>query len=64
MNKKIRNFLIIIFMPAIILWSIFGYYDFVIYGRNKTNKKFEESIKELKEMIKNDIERDTEKNIQ
>lgn len=57
MNKRIKGFLITIFLSAIIFWSFLGFYDLIIYGKDRTNEKFEEMIKELKESTKNDMER-------
>jgi hypothetical protein len=54
---KIKSFLMIIFSPAVIFWSLLGFYDIIIYGKNRTNDKFEEMVKELKEAVKNDLER-------
>lgn len=56
MNKRIKGILMIIFSPAIIFWSLFGFYDIIIYGKNRTNDKFEEMVEELKEAVKNDLE--------
>jgi hypothetical protein len=61
---KIKSFLMIIFSPAVIFWSLLGFYDIIIYGKNRTNGKFEEMVEELKEAVKNDLERDNSENIQ
>jgi hypothetical protein len=56
-QMKLKSLLIIIFSPAIIFWSFFGFYDIIVYGKNRTNDNFEEMVKELKEVVKNDMER-------
>jgi hypothetical protein len=54
MNKKIKNLIIIMFAPAIIFWSLLGfYYDIVYHEETDIN----ELIIELKESVKNDLER-------
>jgi|GEM_PF-5585964 hypothetical protein len=58
MNKRqIKGFLLILFVPVVVFWSILGFYDLIVYGKDKTNGNFEEMVKELKESVKNDLAR-------
>jgi hypothetical protein len=56
--KTIKNFIVLIFLPALIFWSFFGYYYDIIYfkhNKNINNYVEEINIEELKEAIQNDM---------
>jgi hypothetical protein len=69
--KKIEVFFKVVFSPIFYIWAvIFAFFCVLIIiigdrkiNKQQQNKEFEESIKELKEMIKNDIERDNRKTV-
>jgi hypothetical protein len=57
MNKRLKGILLILFAPAVIFWSILGFYDYVVYG-HKNYEDINLMVIELKEAVKRDMERE------